>query len=252
MADDTCASFLQLWQSLENQIQRLRDSIPELEAEGIKTDPIVRMIGTLQTEAAAEYQAYLRCLRRGNVHIEGIEQTQTIQYWNYPPGQGSGFALPNSIPLISRKTTILRVYVDVTSHTAGLPLPAKVLGQLTVTGPAAQAKIDPFGGSITGKSVSNIKRGQIADTLNFVIPASYCVGTLQCSLHVFDPQNAANSDVNTFGLTFLNANPLRVHGVLVHYTGVDFFNKPVDAQPSGWDLLGSLDSSNIPNLGRFL
>ena len=32
-----------------------------------------------------------------------------------------------------------------------------------------------------------------------------------------------------------------VHGILVHYTGPDFFDNLVDAQPTGLDLLTTLD-----------
>src|SRR5262249_28092359 len=44
-----------------------------------------------------------------------------------------------------------------------------------------------------------------------------------------------------FQLDFVEVPPLAVHSILIHYTGVDFFDQPVDAQPTGLDVMTALD-----------
>src|SRR5206468_11952679 len=111
----------------------------------------------------------------------------------------------------------------------------------SVSGPAGQADLKPVNGFIKAKSWRAINRGLINDTLNFRVPWSLCVGTVLCSLNVFDPLNPGDSDSRDFALDFVGVPPLPVHFVLIHYTGVNFFDKPVDAQPTGLDVLVGLD-----------
>jgi hypothetical protein len=247
--DQRCSQLYEAWQGLLDQIQQIQDDIPGLEAQGIKPDAMFRQMRQLQLEANAIHQAYLRCLQAPpappkpvtNISIAGIEETQAIQYWNFPAGQGSGYAADNSIPLVSQKPTVLRVYLDVQNRTPKFSVPTTASGTLKVSGPAGQGTLNPLNGPIAAQSAASIKRGQMNDTLNFRIPWSWCVGTLQCSLTAFDPVNPSDSDSTTFNLDFADVPPLPVHGVMIHYTGVDYFDKPVDAQPDGWDLLVTLD-----------
>jgi hypothetical protein len=182
----------------------------------------------------------------GNLAIVGVEATQAIQYWNTPAGQGSGYAANNSMPLVSERETILRVYVNVGGG-AMWPLPATVSGLVTVSGfsPAlgfgGTLDLQPIGGPINGKPIANVQRMSVVDTLNFRIPAAISQGTIHCDVRVFDPAHPANVAETFMDLTFHVVPPLSVVGVLVHYTGVNFFDQPVDGQPTALDTLATLD-----------
>src|SRR5260370_3412398 len=243
--DQRCSQLFQAWQGLQEEIQEIQASIPDLEAQGIKPDAMIRQIRELQAQASATYQAYQRCLRTPptppkpvtNVSIAGIEETQTIQYWNFPAGQGSGYAASNSIPLISQKPTLLRIYIDVLNRTQKFPMPTTVNGTLSVSGPAGQVTLNPVNGPIGAQSAAAIKRGSINNTLNFRIPWPLSVGSVQCSLSFFDPLNPGDSDSSHFTLDFVDVPALAVHGVMIHYTGGDYVINPVDHHPNRRDLL---------------
>jgi hypothetical protein len=175
-----------------------------------------------------------------NLAIAGIERTQAVQFFNRPTGQGSGYAPPNSIPLIAGKPTMLRVYVDVEARNAGRPVPTSITGELRI--PAANVTIDPVNGPIPARRLDDIDRGRANDTLNFLLPWSVCDGDVDCKLVVFDANATTESVERTFTLRFEAVPPVDVRTVLVHYTGVDFFDKPVDAQPDGWDALEAYDA----------
>jgi hypothetical protein len=181
----------------------------------------------------------------GNLAILGVEVTQSIQYWDSPAGQGSGYAANNSVPLVSQRETILRVYLNVGGGVA--PPPAIVTGLVTVSGFSlalgygTKLDLQPLGGPIAGKPLISLQRSSLGDTLNFRIPGDICQGTIQCDVKVFELGNPANSAETFIAPSFKVVPRLSVHGVLVHYTGVDYFDKPVDAQPNGLDLAATLD-----------
>lgn len=182
-----------------------------------------------------------------NITIVGIEQTQTIQYFDFN-GQGSGFAANNSIPLIAQRPTILRVYIDCTTSPQ-FPIPGRITGKLNPYqlpySPPPIPDLWPLNGPIPAKPSSTINRGNPDHTLNFEIPVQYCTGLMVFTVHVFDADhpNQANYAAQPLSVlvSFQNVPPLSVHGVLIHYTGPDYFNHPVDAQTTGLDLLESLD-----------
>jgi hypothetical protein len=89
--------------------------------------------------------------------------------------------------------------------------------------------------------LGGIQRSSPTDTLNFTIPNVISQGSIRCDVKVFDPANSASSVSTTVNLSFTPVPRLGVHGVLVHYTGVDFFDKPVDAQPTSLDFYATLD-----------
>jgi hypothetical protein len=77
--------------------------------------------------------------------------------------------------------------------------------------------------------------------LNFLIPASICVGTLICKATIEDAADPSQHVLSTLRMDFEDLPPVDLHTVLVHYTGVDYFDKPVDAQPTPLDVLETLD-----------
>lgn len=199
-------------------------------------------------EAHAEIADQISVLRREqldqgcfqSISVFGVEQTQVVQFWNVPEGQGSGFAPNNSIPLIAQKPTVLRAYVAPVSE-ARTP-PASITGILSISGPVVTINLSSLNGPIPAKPISQIQRAVLNDTLNFRIPWNWCVGTVACDLQLSDPARSLPPLHYRFTLQFESMPVLPVHGVLIHYTGPDFFNNPVDATPTPLDVLVVADS----------
>jgi hypothetical protein len=149
--------------------------------------------------------------------IDDVEQTQGIQFFDYD-FQGSGAGPDNSVPLVAEKATILRTYVP---YTQKPPNPTRASGELSI-GPNT---LLPSNGPIRLRDDDDIDRGKINDTLNFLLPPNMCVGTLNCTIRVFDPDRPGArlyEDDRTLTFTFLPTPRLRIHGVLIHYTRPGF------------------------------
>src|SRR5436190_1851823 len=144
---DPCERIRRRRDSYSARADTLEDSLPELEAEGVRTDAIRARIRRLREQAFAENILYEDCLRHPpetqptfNLKIVGFELTQAIQFFNFN-GKGSPFEInpvtlqaqfekQNSVPLIARKPTILRVYVDRTILPQ-YPIPTLLTGIMT-------------------------------------------------------------------------------------------------------------------------
>jgi hypothetical protein len=153
----------------------------------------------------------------------GIERTQAIQYFQ-SNGQGSFSAASNNkVPLIANKPLVLRVYVNRT-ELPNLPIPVYIVGEVTLAGSAPIASDTP----IRARPASSIDRGNRNHTLNFSIPADLCRDVVVFTVTVFDiaasenPGNPAYmSQPETFTAYFDPVPRLRIHGVLINYTGPD-------------------------------
>ena len=55
-----------------------------------------------------------------NMRVAAVEYTQATQFFNLN-GQGTGVAPDNSIPLVTGKTIIFRLYPDVVKYPASFP-----------------------------------------------------------------------------------------------------------------------------------
>ncbi len=249
-----CEQYRTAIQALNNELDMLNQIKAQEEEAGINTYPIQQVIKRVEGQLHTEGILLQQCLATppppppsSNLSIVGIEQTQTIQYFLFN-GQGSGFAPDNSIPLIANKTTILRVYIDRTMLPQ-FPVPSRITGRLSSFrlpySPPPIPDLLPFNGPIPASPSSTIDRGNPNHTLNFEVPATYCAGLVAFTVNVFDADhpNQANYAAQSKSVTvaFQNIPPLTVHGVLIHYTGPDYNNKPIDAQTTGLDLLESLD-----------
>jgi hypothetical protein len=194
----------------------------------------------VRANLATAQTLFAQCGISHRITIVGIEQTQAIQFFNYPPGQGSGFAANNSIPLISGKPTALRVYVDVDLTGGGLWTPQQVTGYLDVDGPAGKSRISPRNGAITAKAATSTNRVSLDDTLNFVIPRLMSMDKVQCHLEAFDPVNHLDLASADFVLSFVDVPLVPVHSVLIHYTG-PWAGPPTDHQATPLDVAFALD-----------
>lgn len=175
-----------------------------------------------------------------NVGIAGVECTQATQFFDFN-GEGSGAGTDNSVPLVAGKATMLRVYPD-RFNWLWAPAPTSLTGIVSYAqiGGSSFPNLSPINGPIPAMPASSIDRGNVNATLNFLIPAANCNGQLQVSVTLFDPAHpgdpAYSSGPLTFYSTFQVVPRVRVHGVLIHYTGRGMNI----AAPSGMDLINTL------------
>lgn len=187
--------------------------------------------------------------RQPGIRIAGVEMTQSVQFFNLDK-QSSGAGGDNSVPLVANKELVLRVFVETRTGLTGY-IPARVTGRVRVGG----QDFAPLNGPLQPQERSLLRRANMNHTLNFRIPAAVCRGTRNISVRVFDAA-AANplvgvgiyidaslkfsSTSETFAATFRDVPPLKVIGVMVHFTG------------NGLDLPAPPGTSLVDTLVRFL
>lgn len=175
-----------------------------------------------------------------NLAIAGIECTQATQFFRFN-GQGSGSGTDNSLPLIAEKATILRVYPNLLGW-RWLPNPTSVTGIVSYAqvGGSTFPNLAPINGPLSPIPAGAIDRGNAEQTLNFRIPAANCRGVLQVTVTLFDPSQPGNPTYTSPSVTFYSSfgvvPRVRIHGVLIHYTGRGLNI----ANPSGFDLINTL------------
>jgi len=176
--------------------------------------------GTINLVALAELADPSLPPPRSDLSIIGLEFNQATQYFrSFLHLDGPNVRPDNSMPLIARKSTGVRVYVDYDAA-SGLPAINQLSGELQVitsTGAsfpvAPQAVITPRRDTATNRAVTD-------HTLNFVIPEVWCQGDLTIRCTAFDQADPGSiSGMAQRTLRFRNSEPLRVYAVGVHYTG---------------------------------
>ncbi|MCV2489221.1 hypothetical protein OF117_07575 [Geodermatophilus sp. YIM 151500] len=169
--------------------------------------------------------------------IVGVELTQGIQFCNIN-GQGSGFAPDNSLPLVARKSTIVRAYIERMGPAAP---PTRASGELVVgSGPV---KLLPLNGPIPAIPQTSINRHDVNGTLNFVLSPSQCQGSTSLTIRAFDPDAADPRHYEherTFGLSFRQIPHLKVHLVGVHLTGPGTLNLAAPSDVAMEESLGDV------------
>jgi hypothetical protein len=191
--------------------------------------------GNIQVIVVAELAAASDPRPRGDISIAGMEITQAIQHFRSNRHLDSINVRPdNSIPLIARKDTAIRVYVDY-DRNSGLPLINTLSGELIVDTGFNTVTITPEN-MISPMRDNQIDRAQINHTLNFVIPEGFCQTQLILKCKVFDSANPSPaSRVFEKTIYFENRVPLNLYAVGVHYTG-----QGLDlAAPSLSDIMGT-------------
>ncbi len=179
---------------------------------------------------------------RGDLSITGVEVNQAIQSFRSHLELDAANVMPdNSIPLVARKATGLRVYVDY-DDSAGLPAITDLSGEVEI--------ITAFGGTtvtltpeatITPLRDNQIDRGNTAHTVNFIIAEAWCQGNVTIRARVFDAADpSSGSAVFQRELNFREVAPARVTAVQIRYTG-----QGMDATPTQAQIMTSLGFTEV-------
>jgi hypothetical protein len=174
---------------------------------------------------------------RADLAIMGMEINQATQAFRSNLHLDAANVRPdNSIPLVARKATGLRIYVDY-DDTAGGPPIMDLSGELEVLSSMGGTilKLDPQA-TIAPRRDSQIDRGEASHTLNFIVPEAWCQGDLTIRARVFEAGNpTSTSPLFQRSIHFREVEPLRLVAVMVRYTGQGMNNTPTQQ-----DILGSL------------
>jgi hypothetical protein len=161
---------------------------------------------------------------REDVLITGVEVNQAVQYFRSSTYLDPASALPdNAIRPVARKNTGIRVYVDYEPDGSLAPI-SNLTGGLVIQNEVTTVTLLPInpGASITPRPDASINMAVADQTLNFMIPAALCTGTLEMTCTVWDQADATKRPSPQFARTliFTPADPLSIFLVGVGYTAV--------------------------------
>ena len=166
---------------------------------------------------------------RADLIVSGMETNQAVQFFHAETFLTS--APPdNAIPLYAGKNTGLRIYPD-WDAALGLPL-AALTGSVTINGGGSSSVLLPLnpGGTITPRSADTINMAQIEHTLNFLIPAALCNGSLDVTVQLWDQANPGSKSAIFARTLVFNVLPtLNMFVVGVNYTAQSL-NLPAPTQ----------------------
>lgn len=197
--------------------------------------------GVIDVTVFADLDAPGAPAHRTDLIITGVETTQAIQHFrssqHLNPGEGGP---DNSISLIARKDTALRVYVDY-SPAPGIKAFAQLSGELQVqTSTGATLTLAPMA-TISPRADVSIERNLVDHTLNFVIPEVWCQGEIEFLCEVFDSATPSlRSMAFRRTLRFIDVAPLSTYAVGINYTG----QTPNLPAPSMADAIATLDMAD--------
>lgn len=176
----------------------------------------------------------LRTLPFVDLLVTGIEVTQAIQIF------GTSSPLDNSIPLVSRKKTVVRVYVRIDRANY-----SDVTGRLTVTGGGSPGRIhSPIAynpsGTITGDWRGS-DRNYESSTLNFILDQDEVLsGDRHLSVTVYFNRGRLDSNLanntSTLDIHFQPVPSISIYGVAYGNDGTEL-DTPFLAAPPWSDML---------------
>ena len=147
-----------------------------------------------------------------------------MQYFRSSTYLDPASALPdNAIRPVARKNTGIRVYVDYEPDGSLSPI-SNLTGSPVIQNEVTTGTLLPInpGASITPRPDASINMAVADQTLNFMIPAALCTGTLEMTCTVWDQADATKRPSPQFvrTLLFTPADPLGIFLVGVGYTAV--------------------------------
>ena len=168
---------------------------------------------------------------RSFLGVQGIEVTQAIQTYRSDQHLDHIEAPDNSVPLVAKKTTWVRVYVRSGLFESAEPIHG-VTGTLTVLRPLSGGlwgsigQLPPINAAskpVTAEGDPDYKaeRSDILKTLNFVIPKDWVCGDLRLSVEVTAPRPIGRPHLATHEIT-VNAmmhQTLKLAGIMIGYKG---------------------------------
>jgi len=160
---------------------------------------------------------------RGDLSITDMEINQAVQFFRASSYLDPANVQPdNSIWPVARKNTGIRVYTNWDAG-AGLPPISKLTGNLIVQTSSTTLTLNPIntGGFIAPLLDAQINMAITDHTLNFMIPAAWCVGivTVTCQLWDLDSPTSKSSRY-TRTIVFTVVEPLSLYLVGVNYNAV--------------------------------
>lgn len=238
-----CKDLQDQLNKLEAQVEFLNDLLEDPELTPRQKGEIRGQIREANLQIALIQDRLHDCVSF-KLTIVGVELTQATQFFDVN-GQGSGFAPDNSVPLISQRRLIVRVYVNRRSQSGPfgpVELPVRVTGRLHYerTSPSKKSfpALTPVNGSVVGQPATSLDRGNADHTLNFRIPPTDCQGVLRLRIEIFEDipksgpigpvfapsvseaaQASEAFDSVTLFARFEPVPAFRVNPVLIHYTG---------------------------------
>ncbi len=198
--------------------------------------------GNIQFVVVAELVGASEPRPRGDLSITGMEFNQATQHFRSSRHLDAPNIRPdNFIPLIARKDTAVRVYVDY-DRNSGLPVINTLSGELVIDTGFNSVTITPEN-TVSPNRDNQIDRGQIDHTLNFIIPENFCQNQLVLRCKVFDISNPSPASRN-FERTiyFENRVPLSLYAVGIHYTGQKLdLSAPTLSDITGTDAFSTME-----------
>jgi hypothetical protein len=175
--------------------------------------------GTVNFVVLAELESPTLPPPRGDLQIIDAEFIQVTQSFRSATFLDPANTRPdNSVPLMERKPTGVRLYVDYDSS-VGLPPIASLSGEIELQSPGGTRVIAPTV-NIPPRREFLILRAQASHTLNFTLPEELCVGVVTLRARVFSASDpSSRSALVERTIRFVNALPVRVYLVGVNYTG---------------------------------
>jgi hypothetical protein len=180
--------------------------------------------GNIECVVLVDLAAPTQVPPRTDLLITGAELNQAVQFFRASTYLDPANVMPdNAIWLVARKNTGVRVYVDYEPD-GTLPPITNLTGALIIQNNSTTVTLQSInpGQAITPRGDSEINMIVADQTLNFMIPASLCTGTVQMTCTVWDQADATQRPSPLFSrtLTFTDVQPLSLFLVGVSYTAV--------------------------------
>jgi hypothetical protein len=179
--------------------------------------------GTIEFTLLADLESVTATPPRPDLTITDMEFNQAVQFFRAASYLDPAHVQPdNSIWLVARKNTGIRVYTD-WDPDAGLPPISQLTGSLTVQTSSTTLTLNPInpGGAITPVRDAQINMAIANHTLNFMIPAAWCVGTVTVAAELWDASSPASKSARyTRTIIFTPVEPLNLYLVGINYQAV--------------------------------
>lgn len=179
--------------------------------------------GTVEFALLADLESVTATPPRPDLIVTGMEFNQAVQFFRAATYLDPAHVQPdNSIWLVARKDTGVRVYTD-WDPSAGLAAISRLTGTLTVQTSSTTLTLNPInpGGSITPLRDAQINMAIADHTLNFMIPAAWCVGTVTATCELWDLASPGSKSARyTRTIVFTPVDPLNLYLVGINYQAV--------------------------------